>query len=116
VKLLGDGAMLLFRDPARAVAGAARLVRELDETLGVQAHAGVHAGPVVQRDLDLFGRTVNLASRIAAQAVPGDVVVSAEVADLVGGDGMNFQEIGAARLKGFEKPVRLFRLEAVGEA
>src|SRR6266516_3997928 len=83
VKLLGDGAMLWFRDPARAVAAAARLVREMTDELGVPAHAGVAAGPVIQRDLDLFGRTVNMASRIAGQAGPGEIVVSSEVADVV---------------------------------
>ena len=111
VKLLGDGAMLSFRDPAHGVAAAARLVRELRETLRVPAHAGVHAGPVIQRDRDLFGRTVNLASRIAGQAGPGEVLVSAEVAGLVRSNGVRFEEIGTARLKGFEEPVRLFRLE-----
>jgi class 3 adenylate cyclase len=112
VKLLGDGAMLSFPDPARAVAAAALLVRELKETLGVPAHAGVHAGPVVQRDRDLFGRTVNLASRIAGQAGPGEVVVSAEVAELVRSNGVVFEEIETATLKGFEEPVKAAPLRA----
>jgi adenylate cyclase len=115
VKLLGDGAMLSFREPTRAVAAAARLVRELTEDLGLPAHGGVHAGPVVQRDRDLFGRTVNLASRIAGQAGPGEVVVSAEVAELArSADGFRFEQIPAATLKGFDEPVPLFRLQLAG--
>jgi adenylate cyclase len=112
VKLLGDGAMLSFRDPTRAVAAAERLVRDLTDELGVPAHAGVAAGPIIQRDLDLFGRTVNLAARLSGQAGPGEVVVSPEVADIVGSsDGFSFEQIPAARLKGFAEPVPLFRLQ-----
>jgi adenylate cyclase len=112
VKLLGDGAMLSFRDPTRAVAAAARLVRGLTDELGVPAHAGVAAGPIIQRDLDLFGRTVNMASRLAGQAGPGEVVVSHEVAELAGSsDGFSFEEAPPATLKGFHQQVRLFRLQ-----
>jgi class 3 adenylate cyclase len=111
VKLLGDGAMLWFRDPMSAVSAAARLVRELTEEEGVAAHAGIAAGPVVQRDLDLFGRTVNLASRIAGQAAAGEVVVSPEVADLAGGDGFEFEAMQPTTLKGLDDPVPLFRLQ-----
>jgi adenylate cyclase len=112
VKLLGDGAMLSFRDPARAVSAAARLVRQLTEDLGVPAHGGVHAGPVIQRDRDLFGRTVNLAARIAGQAGPGEVMVSADVAELAGSEAARFEEVPAATLKGFDQPIRLFRVSA----
>jgi class 3 adenylate cyclase len=110
VKLLGDGAMLAFRDPGRAVAAAAQLVRELSDEVGVPAHAGIQAGPVVQRDLDLYGRTVNMASRIAAHAGPGEVLVSSEVADLVSGNGFRLEAVPAATLKGIEGPVALFRV------
>jgi len=114
VKLLGDGAMLTFRDPGRAVAAATRLVRELGDEAGLAAHAGIQAGPVVQRDLDLFGRTVNMASRIAAEAGPGEVLVSSEVAELVGDDGFGFEPMPAASLKGIDQPVALFRVREAG--
>jgi len=110
VKLLGDGAMLTFRDPSRAVSAAVRLVRELTDRLGVPAHAGIDAGPVIQRDLDLFGRTVNLASRIAEQAAPGEVITSSEVAGLAG-DGFSFEPLSEVTLKGIDEPVTLYRVE-----
>jgi adenylate cyclase len=110
VKLLGDGAMLSFRDPSRAVSAAVQLVRELTADLGVPAHAGIHAGPVIQRDLDLFGRTVNLASRIAGQAASGEVIASSEVADLAG-DGFRFEPLSEVTLKGIREPVRLYRVK-----
>ncbi|HYV01562.1 MAG TPA: adenylate/guanylate cyclase domain-containing protein [Actinomycetota bacterium] len=110
VKVLGDGAMLSFRDPSRAVSATVQLVRELTDDLGVPAHAGINAGPVIQRDLDLFGRTVNLASRIAGRAAPGEVIASSEVAGLAG-DGFRFEPLSRVTLKGIDQPVTLYRVE-----
>ena len=45
------------------------------------AHVGVAAGPVVVQGGDYFGRTVNLASRVAARADAGQVLVTAPVAE-----------------------------------
>jgi adenylate cyclase len=112
VKLLGDGAMLFFSDPGRGVAAALELVRALADDPGLEAHAGVHAGPVIERDRDLFGRTVNLASRIAGTAGPGEVMVSEAVVRVVGNDGLRFEPVEEAALKGFDEPVALFRLKA----
>jgi adenylate cyclase len=109
VKLLGDGAMLHFPDPRRAVEGALELVRAIAEDLGVRAHAGVHAGPVIERDRDLFGRTVNLASRIAEASGPGEVIVSGAVVGAVQDGGVRFEPVDERLLKGFAERVPLFR-------
>ena len=60
---------------------------------------GVHAGPVIERDGDYFGQTVNLAARISAQAGAGEVLVSA---DLVrnGPDDLAFRSQGTRAIKG----------------
>jgi adenylate cyclase len=113
VKLLGDGAMLFLPDPRRGVEAAMELVRTLAADLGVPAHAGVHAGPVVQRDLDLFGRTVNLASRIAGIAGSGEVIASEAVVRATPGDGLRFERIDEAALKGLADPVPLYRVSFV---
>ncbi|HEX9235158.1 MAG TPA: adenylate/guanylate cyclase domain-containing protein, partial [Actinomycetota bacterium] len=73
------------------------------------AHVGVNAGPVVFRDGDYFGRTVNIAARIAARAGPGEVLVSQDVLALSRPDGVRFEELGAVELKGVSRPVVLHR-------
>ena len=73
------------------------------------AHAGVDAGPLIERDGDYYGRTVNLASRIADRAGPGEVLVSAAARDAAAGAGISFEPIKEADLKGIADPVRLFR-------
>jgi adenylate cyclase len=68
---------------------------------------GVAAGPVVAQGGDYFGRTVNLAARIAAHAGAGQVLVSQRVAEPVPPQGVRFVEQGELPLKGFARPVRL---------
>jgi class 3 adenylate cyclase len=106
VKLLGDGAMLYFEQPLDAVRGALDLVATIVEADLPPAHAGVHSGPMIRRDGDYFGRTVNLAARIAGQAVPGQVLVSAEVGGMTAPD-LDFESVGPRELKGIGE-VQLF--------
>jgi adenylate cyclase len=109
VKLLGDGAMLRFPDAERGLKAALALVRALGVDGGPPAHAGVHAGPVIERDLDLFGRTVNLASRLADAAGPGEVLVSEAVRDAVDSLAVRFERADGTVLKGITEPAPLFR-------
>jgi adenylate cyclase len=107
VKWLGDGVMIHHREPAGAVLSALGLVAQLPEAGLPPAHIGVAAGPVVAQGGDYFGRTVNLAARIAAQASAGQVLVSQSVAELASPQGVRFVEQGELPLKGFAHPVRL---------
>jgi len=74
------------------------------------AHVGLNAGPVIFRDGDYFGRTVNVAARIAGRAGPGEVLASEDAVRAAGpSGGIRFEPIGAAELKGVSRPVPLFR-------
>jgi len=68
---------------------------------------GLHAGPVLFQEGDYFGQTVNLASRIAEYARPGEVLVSQAVVDASAGAGATFTEIGPIELKGVTAATRL---------
>jgi adenylate cyclase len=111
VKWLGDGVMFHFREPAGAVLSALRMVRQLPEAGLPPAHVGVAAGPVVAQAGDYFGRTVNVAARIAARAGEGQVLVSDRVAESGPPPGVTFVELGELPLKGISRPVRV--LEAL---
>ena len=111
VKLLGDGAMLRLTDATAGVGAALDLVEVMGGEGKLSAHAGVHAGPVIERDLDIFGQTVNLASRIADVARPGEVLASRAVVEQAGdGDAYWFEQIEDADLKGVPGSVPLFRV------
>jgi adenylate cyclase len=109
VKWLGDGVMFHFDDPAGAVRCALELVRRSAEAVEVPARVGVHTGPVVFQDGDYFGRTVNVAARIADYARPGEVLVSREVLDAEEHRGIDLERIGGIPLKGVSQPVELYR-------
>jgi adenylate cyclase len=80
VKMIGDEVMFAVDDIPRAVEVALLLSETYhdDESLS-DVRVGLAAGPVLDREGDLYGPTVNLASRIVAIAYAGSVVVSAEV-------------------------------------
>jgi adenylate cyclase len=107
IKSLGDGFMLHFRDPADAVAASLELVETVPDAGLPPARVGISAGPVVFRDGDYFGRTVNLAARIADYARPREVLTAEAVA--AAPCDATFEEIGTVELKGIGDPVRLFR-------
>ena len=107
VKWLGDGVMVHFRDPAGAVLAALQMVEQLPQAGLPPAHVGVAAGPVVVQGGDYFGRTVNLAARIAAHASASRVLVSERVAERAPPQGVTFVELGQVPLQGIAHPVRL---------
>ena len=110
IKLLGDGAMLRLPHASVGVEAALDLVEAMHGEGALTSHAGIHAGPVIERDLDIFGQTVNLASRIADVAAPGEVLASRVVAEASTDAPFGFERIDDADLKGLPSPVALFRV------
>jgi adenylate cyclase len=108
VKWLGDGVMFYFPESGAAVLTALDLVEQTPTTVDVRARVGVNAGRVIFRDGDYFGRTVNVASRIADYARPGEVLVSEEVKEYWSGEGVRFEPIGPVALKGLKDELILY--------
>jgi adenylate cyclase len=109
VKLLGDGVLLLFDAPCVAIEAVVDLTRSMVKAGLPAAHAGIHAGPVVERDGDVFGTTVNVASRIANHAPAGTILVSQPV--LLGCPDMDsrFEPLGDVQISGLVETMRLCR-------
>jgi adenylate cyclase len=107
VKWLGDGVMFYFPDPGRGVVAALEMVKGVAAEALPPAHVGLHAGPVVFQEGDYFGRTVNIAERIAGYARSGEVLVSQAVVDEAAGAPVTFTEIGPVELKGVSGTLRL---------
>ncbi len=107
VKWLGDGVMLHFRDPGPGVVAALEMVAGGADAGLPPLHVGLHAGPVIFQEGDYYGQTVNVASRIADYARPGEVLVSQEVVDASSGADVAFREIGPVELKGVAGAMQL---------
>jgi adenylate cyclase len=109
IKLLGDGVFLQFRDADDAVMAALQMVDSAPSRELPDPHIGVNAGHMLYDEGDYFGRTVNLASRIATQAGSSQVFVSESVEQIATGRDFDLTEIGEFQLKGIASPVRIFQ-------
>jgi len=107
VKWLGDGVMFHFPNPGPGVVAALDMVDGVAGAGLPPAHVGLHAGPVIFQEGDYYGATVNVASRIAEYARPGEVLVSQEVVDASTGTDLAFREIGPVELKGVADAMHL---------
>jgi class 3 adenylate cyclase len=88
VKSLRDGFLATFDGPARAVR-CARAISEAVDPLSIQVRSGLHTGEIEIAAHEVHGIAVHIASRVAALAGPGEVLVSRTVKDLVAGSGVS---------------------------
>jgi class 3 adenylate cyclase len=116
VKHTGDGILASFSYISKAVDAAVAVQQafaEVDDTgPGSRVRIGISAGEPVDRADDLYGAVVNLAARICGHAEAGETLVSAAVKELAIGKSLGFIDMGPISLKGFEEPVRLYRVRA----
>jgi class 3 adenylate cyclase len=68
----------------------------------------VHTGECEVIGEKIAGIAVNVGSRVAAAAAPGEVLVSGTVKDLVAGSGFSFDDRGEHELKGVPGTWRLY--------
>ncbi|MGH2991025.1 MAG: adenylate/guanylate cyclase domain-containing protein, partial [Solirubrobacterales bacterium] len=114
VKNQGDGFMLVFPDPRRAVECAAAIQRTLADREAadgerVRVRMGLHAGEAIREEGDFFGRSVILAARIAAQAEGGEILVSSSLRDRAGEcERVSFDGGRELELKGLAGTHRVF--------
>jgi len=129
---MGDGFMASFGSVTKAVECAVALQRafaERNTNLPSPAHGrgtsaegglgegeplnvrvGLNAGEPIEEEGDLFGATVILASRIAAKADGGEVLVSDNVRSLCSGKNFLFADRGEFTAKGFEDPIHIYEV------
>ncbi len=109
VKLLGDGVLLRFGDARTAVEGTLELLAALPAAGLPLGHAGVHSGRFIEREGDVFGRAVNLASRAADAAPSGVLFLTRAVLEADPAIAARAEPVGPVDLQGLG-PVELFRI------
>jgi class 3 adenylate cyclase len=107
VDTAGDGFLATFDGPARAITCACA-IRDEVRSIGLNIRTGLHTGECELVDGKIAGIAVNVGSRVASQAAPGEVLVSSTVKDLVAGSGIEFEERGEHELKGVPGTWRLY--------
>ena len=113
---MGDGFMASFSSATKAVECAIALQRAFAAREGepLNVRVGINAGEPIEEEGDLFGATVILASRIAAKAEGGEILVADTVRGLCSGKGFLFADRGEFVAKGFEEPVRVYEVRWQG--
>jgi class 3 adenylate cyclase/alpha-beta hydrolase superfamily lysophospholipase len=118
VKTLGDGFMASFDSVTAAVDCASALQRAFaarndaapPDAPRLDVRVGLNAGEPIAEDGDLFGSTVILASRVAAHAGPGEILIPEPLRHLLSGKTYVYADRGETALKGFDEAVRLYEV------
>jgi class 3 adenylate cyclase len=111
VDTAGDGFFASFDGPARAIRCGTAIAEQV-RSLGLEVRAGLHTGECEVVDGKIAGIAVHIGARVAAEAAPGEVLVSSTVRDLVAGSRLNFQDRGKHELKGIPGDWHLYAVES----
>ena len=134
-KFIGDGLMAVWGtlmpgpdDPVLAIRAATRMRTLLGSIVNaartkrgepaLYAGYGIATGMVIagamgarrRQDFTVIGDTVNLASRLCAQAKPGQILVDENTERTARRAGMSLQSLEARVVKGFAKPVAVWQV------
>jgi class 3 adenylate cyclase len=120
VKSTGDGVLVEFPSAHDAVEWAREVQRQViskqvehdGAAATITLRAAVHLGDVITTEFDVFGDGVNVAARLQEHGVPGGIILSEAVYDLVRGTiGPGARDLGYLWLRNFEKPIRAYSLD-----
>jgi adenylate cyclase len=122
VKSLGDGLMLEFPSVLNAVRAAFDIQRaaleasqDLPAEKRIFLRIGAHVSEMIADERDVYGHGVNLAARLTSLAGPGEIIVSADVRDLLTAMlDAELEDLGECFLKHVSKPIRAYRVGPPG--
>ena len=114
VKKMGDGILATFKHPLNSIVSALSILERIEDYNSFapaeekyNIRIGIHTGSVLIKDNDIFGDTVNIASRVESSAEPGNVRVTGEVVKLTS-DFVEFGKAKEVQLKGLNSPMVLY--------
>ena len=111
IKSTGDGFLATFDGPSRAVR-CAEAIRKALKNIDIEITAGIHTGECeIIDDIDISGIAVHVAARVLNKAKPGQILLTMTVKYLLGGTGLQFNELGKFSLKGIKETYELFELK-----
>ena len=125
VKTIGDAIMAAFTQPVDAVGAGLEMLRNLrllnqeshhgDLILKIGIHRGAAISVTLNEQIDYFGQTVNIASRVQGSAGGDEIYLTEEiysasgVPDLLQKYGCSIEPI-QVQLRGIEEQVKIFRV------
>lgn len=85
IKTIGDEIMAVFDEPTHAIEAALLMQKLLDP---ISLRIGLHHGPVIVEEADVFGNAVNVASRLVAKAKPLQILTDCQTVEKARLDGL----------------------------
>ncbi len=101
IKNTGDGALLVFDGPIRAVNCAVEFSKALN-ALGIEIRCGLHIGSIEWRGKDISGIAVNITARVMDIDKGNNIIITKNLANLISGSDIKLKDIGVHSLKGIE--------------
>ena len=115
VQFYGDGCLVIFDHAKQAVTCAKVLQETFREGVEVPVRIGLHQGEVLLKDGNVYGHTVNVASRIESMGVAGAVLMSSRIWYSIKNDAaFKFSLLGKFKFKNVEGPMSVYALANKG--
>lgn len=120
IKTQGDGFMIAFPDPTKAVRCSIAVQQALranpERWDNIRVRMGLHVGSSVRRGDDLFGRNVAMAARVAGLADGGEILVSEAICEAIDRSaGIALGEPREVELKGFGGTYEVYPVETASQ-
>jgi len=116
VKHTGDGFMVSFSSVSKAVDCSIAIQKafaaynDKNQEIPMKIRIGLNAGEPVTESGDLFGATIQLASRICDYTEAGKILASSVIPELCLGKSISFIDRGEISLKGFEANTHVYEI------
>jgi class 3 adenylate cyclase len=119
VKKMGDGILAHFRRALNATVAALTIQQKIRDYSSMrvaeekfQARIGLNTGPVIKKDRDIFGETVNVAARMQSAATPGEALLTHETFKEIH-DYVRCTHLGPIQVKGIKDGVVAYKPEEI---
>ncbi|MBT8234925.1 MAG: hypothetical protein KJO04_01925 [Bacteroidia bacterium] len=111
IQFYGDGVLVLFQSSVEATNCAVKLQQEFLTEPNVPVRMGLHSGDVVFEDDNVFGNSVNEASRIESLGIPNSILFSERIKnDIKNHSEFTFVSLGEFEFKSLDRPMEVFAL------
>ena len=115
VKTIGDAIMAVFADPRGALQGAIGMQRILESDRisrpgeeQIHIKVGLHSGPCIVKDKDVYGDVVNVASRVQNQTEPDQILITEDLLDAAKLIGVQCAQMGHTNMRGRIEPINIY--------
>ena len=112
IQYFGDGCLAIFKSTLDAISCARKLQQQWGQLDELPVRIGLHLGDVIMKEDNVYGDSVNLASRIESMGIPNSILLSESVRTSVKNHPeFNFQLLGKYEFKNVNEPLAVYALE-----